>query len=287
MNLWLSITLLATLLATLERVLHRYVLRAENDANIYTLVYQFTAALGLVPLVITELQLQAFPIHNINIQVYVVLLTSSLFWLAFGLLSFHADRYAEVSVTSVLSRTRVLWTLVLGVIFFGEAVNFAKLQGVILIFAGLAALSIRGNFNYHSKGVLFALAAAISISVALSIDKYLAHFFPTSVVAFSAFFIPGIWLGITLPNKRERLKALLSGQGKYAILTALLGALSYWLLLRALVLSDISKVVPIYQSSLVLNVIVGIILLDERDRILHKLFASVIVLLGVILVRLS
>jgi|CXWL01.1.fsa_nt_gi drug/metabolite transporter (DMT)-like permease len=284
MNLWLPITLLATLLTTLERVLHRYILRAENDANIYTLVYQFAAALVLVPLVVGEPQLKSVFFHDLRL--YLVWLISSLFWLAFGLFSFHADHYADVSVTSILSRTRILWTFVLGVFFFGEAISFAKLQGVALIFAGLVGLSIRENFKYN-KGVLFTLMAAISISIALSIDKYLARFFPTSVIAFSAFFIPGIWLYITLPNKRERLKKLFSDKGKYAILTALFGALSYWLLLRALTLSDISKVIPIYQSSLALNVIIGIILLNEREKVLHKLFASAIVLLGVILIRLS
>mgnify|MGYP002713058628 CR=1 FL=1 len=289
MNLWLLFTLAATLLTAIERILHRYVLRNNDDASIYTLAYQFAAAMFLVPTILVEFKDYNFsPAHIPN---YILLIISGIFWLGFGLLSFHADRYAQVSITSILSRTRLFWVLLIGLVFFDEVINSYTVGGIIFIFIGitiLAFISLGGNRGVN-KGALFSLMAAISISIALSIDKYQSQSSQLllGMIALSAFLTPSAWLTVTLSDKKNRIKALFAGKGKYVIFTALVGALSYWFLIKALSMANISKVIPIYQSSITVAIVMGFFFLKERDKIFFKLLASIIVVVGAVLVGLS
>lgn len=281
---WLGFTVLAGLLAASERVGHRFILHTSEDATAYTIAYQLAASLALAPIVLGELMSYRFTADHLGY--YFALLLSGLFWAAFGWLSFQADSIAEVSVTSVLSRTRAIWTMLIGITVFGEAATVARISGAILVLIGALLLGSRATLRAN-RGAVLALLAAISISVSLSFDSYATTGVPAGLLSVSAFLTAAAVTSLFTKQRGRRLIGLMRGRGRLSLATAAVGGLSYWALVEALARGDISQVVPVYQSYLILVVVAGILLLGERDHAGRKLGASAVVLIGAMLVSLG
>lgn len=59
-----------------------------------------------------------------------------------------------------------------------------------------------------------------------------------------------------------------------------MNVVAYLLQLKALLLADATKVIPILQTSTLLTVMLGILLLGEKDNVARKIIASLIALVG-------
>lgn len=279
---WLAMTAAAALLAAAARVSHRYLLADATDPTAYTIVYQLAAAAFVLPLALSDLRdYAAVPEHA---PYYLALLASTTCWMAFNWFTFHADHHTEVSITSVLSRTRAIWTVLLGALLFGESVTVLRATGAGLIVLG-AGLLTRASWFRAGRGVVLALSAAVAASVALAIDKLAASALPAGVVVASGFLGGGVILSLRTRHSYARVRALLSTRARYGVVSALLGACSYWFLVRAMAVGDISQVVPVYQGYLVIVVLAGVVLLRERSQLIQKLIAATVVLTGAGLVN--
>ncbi len=281
---WLVLTVFAGVLAATARVSHRYLLSDAADPTAYTIVYQFAATAFVLPFALNDLRNYVF-VSEHSLQ-YLALLASTVCWMAFNWFSFHADRHAEVSITSVLSRTRAIWSVFLGALLFSESVTLLRVAGAILIVVGAGLLTRSSNLRAN-RGVILALSAAFAASIALAIDKFAASQVPAGIVAASGFLGGGIVLSFKTNGAYARVRELFRTRARYGVLSALLGGWSYWFLVKALASGDIGQVVPVYQGYLVLVVLAGILLLREHTDLKYKLLAAGVVLMGATLVNIG
>lgn len=281
---WLALTLLAAGLAAAARVSHRYLLIDAADPTAYAIAFQLAAGVLIAPVAVADLRTYApDPAHW---PYYLAMLASLGCWTAFNWLSFYADRHAQVSVTSVLARTRAVWSVLVGAVLVQEPASWLRLGGACLIVAGAAVL-VRPAAIRANRGVPPALAAALVASLAHASDGFAAQQVPAGVVTTSGFLGGGLLLSLTARRRYARVRALLRTRARYGVATALLAAWSYWFLVQALATGEVGQVVPVYQGNLVLVVLGGVLLLREHDHLPRKLVAAGVALAGAAIVSLA
>lgn len=281
---WLTLTIAAATLAAAARVSHRYLLVDAADPTAYAIAFQLAAAAFIAPVAVADLRHYApAPEH---LPYYLAMLASIGCWTAFNWLSFHADRHAEVSVTSVLARTRAVWSVLVGAVFLGEPLLLLRVAGAGLIVVGAAVL-VRPTAVRANRGVALALAAALVASIAHASDSFAVREVPAGILTTSGFLGGGVLLGLTARGSASRVRRLLGTRARYGVLSALLASWSYWLLVQALAAGEVGQVVPVYQGNLALVVLAGILLLRERDHRARKLVAAGVALAGAVLVSVA
>ena len=76
-----------------------------------------------------------------------------------------------------------------------------------------------------------------------------------------------------------------NGNKKFILLTAVTWSLAILSQLRAYQLGKVSIVAPLCALSVILNVIVGYFFLKERDNMLRKIISSLVIILGIVLIK--
>ena len=98
--------------------------------------------------------------------------------------------------------------------------------------------------------------------------------------------IPTILIAIFEKIKFSDIKEEYKNGNKKAIwITAITWSLSIVAQLRAYQLGEVSIVAPLCALSVILNVIVGYFFLKEKDDMLKKIIAALLIILGIILIK--
>ncbi len=212
----------------------------------------------------------------------ILVLCSISAWIAFSLFNFRAASRLEFLVISVVGKTKLVWAVFLGIIILREEVALSQVIGVVLI--GLAAtnVSLFGRLvKPDPVGILYASAAAAALALALFFDKILVESMDPAVVIFLGFL--GTFL-FSLVINRESFGLFARKMVLVASLAAICGVLGYYLLLLSMKSLPLSVAVPLYQCSFVLDMIIAVVILGERNDLMRKAISGVGALCGVLLV---
>ena len=204
---------------------------------------------------------------------------SGVFQLAYGLLLAAGYQRADLSVVYPVARGGApVLVLVFGVLVLREESSEVQAAGVALVAAGVVL--VRGLRNPAWRGVALGLLVAAAIAAYTLVDSRgveYAHPIPYLVLALT---IPAAaylaWLG------PRRLRAELRVS---TVVAAAAGFAAYALVLAALQLAPAAPVAAVRETSVVIAVALGALLLDERVGSARAAGAAVVVM-GVVLLSL-
>ncbi|MBI4406064.1 MAG: EamA family transporter [Deltaproteobacteria bacterium] len=269
---WILWLLIAIFGAAIERICNRYVIFKSGKEWEYMLGYNIGAMVLLAALM-------GKGFGRIEAWILGLLFLSGCFWFVYCWLSFKADRFVEVTVTSILSQLQVVFVCLGGIVFFEEKLAAIQWTGIIVVLLGLCIL-IQPRQVTLSKGVYYKLISTVAMSAALLFDKKLISVCDPAVVALSGFLIPTL-IAITCHPKNVGAASRFIFESRFLnVLMGALAALTYYSIVKAFSVAPISIVFSIFQLSVVLTVLLGILFLHEKDRIMAKLAAAVMVALG-------
>jgi len=266
-----------------EKLLRRHVLIKE-DSLCYAFAFGLFAAIILLPVFIFGFQA---PTHNLA---WLLLILSGSIWTVFSLLQFKAYSYLEASIASPISRVKLFFVLILGVIFLNETISLGKVAGTLLIFIGIVVLSYKKNVkrpHIEKKGIALIILSTMLISVALLIDKYALNFFTVATYTAPIYLMKPILLIPWVMKRKHHIKSIFKQSLIAVFATSALSVGYYYLTLMAFKQAEASAIVPITEMSTLFAVIGGIVILKERTFITRKLIAATIVVFGAILVALA
>lgn len=249
----------------------------------YTAAFQALAAVGLLPTAITH-----FTTIEIKWSTACGLFASSLFWLAFSAFAFRAARRTDAAVTAVFGRMRILFVAVMGWCFLGEQINSMRAIGISCVLFGTVILAVKEIRKPSAGGVWDTMIAALAISCAFAVDKCLTRTVPPSVIAFCGFGLSGAWVALVSRERlMHRLVTLMQECWRIVVLAVITSVVSYWTLLRAFQSGELTQVVPIYQCSVIITVLLAAVVLNERTQMWRRVIASLLVAMGGVIVKLS
>lgn len=196
-------------------------------------------------------------------------------------------QYLEAGVYSIIYNLRLLIVTVLGILFLHEDVIWMRIFGGILIFLAILIVKQKSSRFVRVKGTEWALAAALIISFlnitekAVINDIGLLNYFPVAMIA--------TWLimfGYLLLSGRHIKSSILLKPRIFQLMA--LRAVSGYAFTGALAAGALVSVANyISGMSVILMVVLGALLLKEREYILRKAIATGVAVLGLTIILIS
>ncbi len=272
----------AIVLNTADRTLTRATLRRHDDrADEFLLVYQLTSTLLTAPFAALALLDPDHPKSALNGDVLLLVLAAITCWSVYSVSAFRSSALLELSVAATISRLRLVLAAFFGVVFFGETISPTHGIGLAVLLAAYIPLTQLPREQLNRKGLAYAAASTVAITLALTTDKALTAWFDPAVILFLGF--AGTTLAGFALNKGISTAAL-----RPVLLPAALagtaGAVGYYGLVVAMAEGPVGVILPVYQSSAFIYVLIGIVLLGETTGWRRKVLSAAVSLLGAALV---
>lgn len=273
---WVILAVLAGIGSNISNFISRYILKDGGDASAWAWTFEFLRLLFFIPFLFFDFRI------DLNLKSIIIFLSAGLteFISIYFYMKMH--KFTHLSISSILSRTRLIWVPVFAFLFFGERLNNLEYIGIVILFLGLSIVVAPHKF-FIDKGAIYANLAAVMIALNTVFLKQAAPFASTPVIMIF-YSLPAV---ILFPLLMKNAKKRLISQNLNHKIPKLLGAgvttAALFLLIAALRIGDVSQVNGLYQGMLVVSVLAGIILLKERKDIFKKLLGTAVAIIGILL----
>lgn len=278
---WLIFVILYLIFYVVFNQTYKVATKTLTKPGALTILLQLIGSLSILLLIpLFEMKLPNDP------KIYLYLGLSIIFYTISDRVNTTVRSGIEASTFSVITQLSTVFMIVAGVLFFKEPFVLNKFIGAILIvFSNVLIFFKKGN-GKPNKYVLLGIFANICFTIALFLDVNNSDNFNLPVYVTATLGIPSI---LILIFERIKFKDLMeeykNGNRKAIWITSISWALSILFQLRAYQLGEVSIVAPLCALSVILNVVVGYFFLKEKDNILKKIIAALLIILGIILIK--
>lgn len=217
-------------------------------------------------------------------EAWIYFIIAAFFYGMFERLRFFVTKVLDASVYSIINNLSVVVAFSLSLFLYKETLTLSKLIGFILIIASLFLVVERKKSKASFKAVLLGITASLVLGIGWGLDKKGAIFFSPETYNILLWIVPFFVLCFPYVNIKD-IKTEFKKFTWRIVLLSFFNVLAYFLMLKALFLADATKVIPITQLSTIITVIAGIFLLNEKNDLSKKIFAGIIAILGVFLLR--
>lgn len=259
----------------------KVVTKTSRKDGALTILLQFLG--GVISLLFVPLFKLQFPS---DIRTYIFLGLACIFYAITDRISTPARRGLEVSTFSILGQLSTVFLITWGILFFKEPIVLKKIIGSILILSGnIFVLYKKGKFEIN-KYVIFSLLASLSLSIGLSIDVGISDQFNIPFYVATTLIVPSMLiLLIDKVKVRDVIDEFKLGNRKFILLVGLTWSILIISMLRSYQYGEVTTVAPLASVTTILNVFVAYFLLKEKDSLLRKVLAAIIVIVGIVLIK--
>lgn len=281
LNNWLLYVLLYLVLATAFTQFYKISTKTLKKAGALTVLLQMTA--GLTALLLCPFFEFKFPT---DVSVYVMLGISIIFYAISDRMNTTVRSGIEASTYSMIKQLSTTFMIFAGLLFFKEEFVLTKFIGAMLIiFSNLIIFYKKGKFEFN-KYILLGILSNMAFTVALFLDVNISDNFNLPFYVALTLIIPALLIMIFERIKLSEIKnELVNGNKKAILITALSWGTMIVVQLRAYQLGNVTVIAPLCALTVILNVIVGYLFLNERDNLLRKIIAAIIIIISIILIK--
>lgn len=273
---WIILAVLGGLTSNAFNYLSRFVLKDKQDPVVYTWYLESVKFIIFASIAIFDWKLIITPYSLFLFSMLAITEGLGAFWL----MKMHS--YSHLSISTILSRTRIMWVPVFAFLLLGEALTIPQYIGILILFVGLSIV-IAPNKLFVDKGALYANLAAFMIALNWVFLKMSLPFGSASVLNALMLLPLIILLPILFKNVRRNMNFIKQEHFSLKSIAILFNVLSIYFTTWALAVGQASTVTALYQSMMVFSVLAGIIFLKEREDITKKLIGTAATLIGVFL----
>lgn len=277
--MWLFYTLLAGILLTLHSLLSRHVLKGNKDAWAYSFSFSAVGALISLPFMLVSPVIPSSP-YAWGIALLIGALIVLHNWFVFK-----STNTLEASVGGALSKFRLIWVFLVGILLLHEVFSWDKLIGMILtITAGIVVL---GRFHQPKKmrGIMYVIASTlVNASIIFCYKLSFQYFNVPSMTFFASFLIPAVLNFIIMPKAFQRVGQLMRSDGKVIFLATALGGFGNIAINQSFAIGEVSRITVISEAFVIVTLILEHLYFKERSHLGTKLAAVGLAVLGAVLI---
>ncbi len=280
-NNWLLYVLLYLVLATAFTQFYKIATKTLKRTGALTVLLQMMA--GLTALILCPFFEFKFPT---DVSFYIMLGVAIIFYAISDRINTTVRSGIEASTFSMLKQLSTTFMIFAGLIFFKEEFILTKFIGAMLIiFSNVLIFYKKGKFEFN-KYILLGILANITYTIALFLDVNISDNFNLPFYVALTLIIPALLIMIFERIKPSEIKnELVNGNKKAIFITALSWGVMIVAQLRAYQLGNVTVVAPLCALTVILNVIVGYLLLNEKDNLLRKIISAILIIISVILIK--
>lgn len=268
-------------LATVFTQFYKIATKKLKKAGALTVLLQITA--GITALLLCPLFEIKFPT---DINVYIILGISIICYTISDRINTTVRSGIEASTFSMLKQLSTTFMIFAGLIFFKEEFILAKFIGAMLIiFSNVFIFCQKGKVKFN-KYILLGILSNIVFTVALFLDVNLVDNFNLPFYVALTLIIPALLIIIVERIKPSEIKEeIKNGDKKSILITAVSWGVMIVSQLRAYQLGNVTIVAPLCALTVISNVIVGYAFLKERDHLLKKVIAAILIIISILLIK--
>ena len=274
-NYWLLFAIGAGLASNLANFTTRYLIRDEKDSASFSIGLEVfrVLAFGLVALFDFHINWSFKTIGLLTLLGLIEPLSIYTF------MKMH--EHAHLSISSIVSRSRMIWVAAIAFVFLGETLRFRDYLGIAVLFLGLSVAVAPKKF-FVDKGVKMATIASIIAAVVVILIKAVSKdvSLPVMMVWMS---LPSVFIiPLFMKNRKQRIKKFVNERFRFKLLFNVFNFLAMYGYVFAIKYGSVSISTAIYHGMIVFAVIAGIIFLNEREDVGRKIVGSVIATAGIL-----
>jgi len=280
--MWLLFALLSGLFNTGSSLITRHVLKKDkNDAWAFSFFFSAIGALVSLPFMLTNIKI------GMTITPWLIMLLVGLLIVTQNFLYMASAKYVAPSISGSITKFRLVWVMIIGIIILHESSSPLKIAGTLLtVFSGIIVIK---NFSKPKdiRGIIYSLGATIFYATVIILYKFLFSSFNSQSLTFFIFLIPALINLVIMPNAIKRIRGLIKSNYKSVIAACIFGALANLAMNQALSIGEAGKVLVLIESFLVVTLIGEHLVLKEKKNLLTKVIAVISATAGAILIRFS
>ncbi len=281
LNNWLLYVLLYLVLATAFTQFYKVATKTLKRTGALTVLLQMLA--GLTALILCpffEVKFRTEASFDIMLGIAII------FYAISDRINTTVRSGIEASTFSMLKQLSTTFMIFAGLIFFKEEFILTKFIGAMLIiFSNILIFYKKGKFEFN-KYILLGILANITYTIALFLDVNISDNFNLPFYVALTLIIPALLIMIFERIKPSEIKnELVNGNKKAIFITAISWGVMIVSQLRAYQLGNVTVVAPLCALTVILNVIVGYLFLNEKDNLLRKIISAILIIISVILIK--
>lgn len=253
----------------------------KNASALTVLLELFT---GLFAIVMSIFFKYTFPS---DIKVYITLFVVTIIYAVTDRLNIEARYGLSPSNFSMLKQLSTVFLVIFGLLFLKEQLVFKKILGAIIIVVSNVMLAVNkdGKFEFN-KYFIFCLISNLLFAVAMFINVNISSMFNIGIYTLITVFIPSIIIKLF---SRLSFKDLEEEFNLYNKPLFILVSFAWCMMLissvKAYEYGSISVVAPLLTLTALTNTIYEFIVDKDKKRFYYKLVISILILIGVILIK--
>jgi drug/metabolite transporter (DMT)-like permease len=210
--------------------------------------------------------------------------TSALLTISLQVSNTKALEYLEASVYPMLYNLRILITTVLGILFLSEDFIGFRVAGGLLILLAIFIVRQKGSRSITSKGVQWGVIAAFVVSLLNMNEKIMVthinffDYFPLLSIVAAVL----MWLYMLCRRKKFDRSMFMRPQTAELMVLRSISAYGFTGALAAGALISVANYIS--AMSVIVMVVLGVLLLSERDYLLRKVVATTVAVIGLTIV---
>lgn len=253
----------------------------KNASALTVLLELFT---GLFAIIMSIFFKYTFPS---DIKVYITLFVVTIIYAVTDRLNIEARYGLNPSNFSMLKQLSTVFLVIFGLVFLKEQLVFKKILGAIIIVLSNVMLAVNkdGKFEFN-KYFIFCLISNFLFAVAMFINVNISSMFNIGIYTLITVFIPSIIIKLF---SRLSFKDLEEEFNLYNKPLFILVSFAWCMMLissvKAYEYGSISVVAPLLTLTALTNTIYEFIVDKDKMRFYYKVVISILILIGVILIK--
>ena len=281
LNNWIIYVFSYLFMATIFTQVYKITTKTLKNAGALTITLQAIA--GITAFLLCPFFEIKFPT---DIKVYIMLGLSIIFYAISDRINTTVRSGIEASTFSMLKQLSTTFMIFAGLIFLKEKFVINKFIGAMLIILSNVLIFYKKGKIQFNRFVLLGILANISYTIALFLSVNISEEFNLPFYVALTIIIPAMLIAIFERVKLKDIQnEIINGNKKAIIITGVTWGLSIFLNLRAYQLGNVTIVAPLSALTVMLNVIVGYLFLKERDNLLKKIIAAILIISSIILIK--
>ena len=279
---WVFIVILYLIFAVIFAQTYKLATKNMKSAGALTVLAEGLA--GIFALLFIPLFGIKFPS---NIWVYIFLGLACVFYALNDRLSTTVRSGVEASTFSMIKQSKTVFMIIAGLLFFKDPFVLNKVIGAFLIvISNILVFYKKGSYK-SNKYVWLGVLASVFQTIAAFIDVNYSKEFNLPFYVSMTLLLPAFLIFIFDRVKVKDLILEYKSINKKAIFTVGISwPIMMTLNLYAYQLGKVSIIAPLCSLVAILNVIVGYIFLKERTRLIQKMIAAILIVIGIVLIKL-
>ena len=281
LNNWKFYIIIYLIISVVFNQSYKIVTKNMNNDGAMTILIQIISSILCIFMI---------PLFNFKFstdyKVYIFLFLAIIFYTLNDRLGTTSRSGLEASVYSILKQLSTVFMILTGIIFFKESFVLTKFTGaIIIVISNVLVFYKKNNFKFN-KYLILGIVANISLSIALFLDVNYSKEFNLAFYVLLTFLVPSILIFIF---ERIKVKGIILEYRNANKVSLFLTAISWIIMmiskLKSYQLGSVITVATFSSLTVILNVIIGYFFLKEKNNIIKKIIAGILITIGVILIK--